>query len=367
MNYIILNGKKSNEIKGLLISELPPIVKPAVRTDIEEIDGRDGDIITKLGYSAYDREMTIGLFGNYDIDEVIEFFDSEGSVIFSNEATKLYKYCIIDEIDFERLAKFKTATVTFHCQPFKFSAVDNELDKGNNYLVMGNYKVSGNGMVAELKDGYLYVEGRCDSPTEFMIPIKSCHCKNGLYGATHSNYSVRAQAVGDNVDKVGFRICLNAPANPTTLGYTIMYLSENVTSQTGSLNSDRDFNYIYLYIQPDHDISLKAVVVVNNDDFEELTLFNRGNAIAKPIYKIYGSGTISLKLNGVDAFVINSLSLKNYIVLDTVEMNAYCGDTLLNRAVSGEYSNLWLKKGTNVLSWTGNVSKIEVDEYSRWV
>ena len=63
MNYIILNGKRSDQIKGLLIQSLPTIMKPLVRTEIEEIEGRDGDIVTKLGYSAYDREMLIGLHG----------------------------------------------------------------------------------------------------------------------------------------------------------------------------------------------------------------------------------------------------------------------------------------------------------------
>ena len=72
MNYCILNGKKSTLIKGLLIQSLPPISKPLMRTQIDEIDGRDGDIVTKLGYSAYNKEMSIGLFGDYDIDEVIE-------------------------------------------------------------------------------------------------------------------------------------------------------------------------------------------------------------------------------------------------------------------------------------------------------
>ena len=48
MNYIVLNGMKSTLIKGLLISELPPITKPLIRTKTEEIDGRDGDIVTKL-------------------------------------------------------------------------------------------------------------------------------------------------------------------------------------------------------------------------------------------------------------------------------------------------------------------------------
>ena len=71
MNYIVLNGMKSTLIKGLLISELPPITKPLIRTKTEEIDGRDGDIVTKLGYAAYDKKMSIGLYGDFNIDDII--------------------------------------------------------------------------------------------------------------------------------------------------------------------------------------------------------------------------------------------------------------------------------------------------------
>lgn len=120
-NYIILNGTSSNSITGLLIQALAPISKPLIRTEIEEIDGRDGDIVTPLGYSAYDKEITIGLYGNYDIDEVIAFFNSEGTVVFSNEPDKYYYYQIYEQIDFERLVRFKTASVTLHVQPFKYS------------------------------------------------------------------------------------------------------------------------------------------------------------------------------------------------------------------------------------------------------
>lgn len=124
MNYITLNGVKSTTISGLLIQSLPPVSKPKIRTQTEEIDGRDGDIVTTLGYAAYDRQITIGLYGSYDVDEVIAYFDAEGTAIFSNEPDKYYHFKILEQIDLERLIRFKTATVTFHVQPFKHSAVD---------------------------------------------------------------------------------------------------------------------------------------------------------------------------------------------------------------------------------------------------
>lgn len=127
MNYCILNGKKSTMVKGLLIQSLPSITKPLMRSKIEEIDGRDGDIVTKLGYSAYDKTMSIGLFGDYDISEVIDYFNSDGEVIFSNELDRKYKYQILNQIDYERLGIFRTANVTFHVQPFKYSSVDDSL------------------------------------------------------------------------------------------------------------------------------------------------------------------------------------------------------------------------------------------------
>ena len=51
--YIIINGVPSTRIEGLIISTLPSISKPEIRTDTETIDGRDGDIITKLAGTLY--------------------------------------------------------------------------------------------------------------------------------------------------------------------------------------------------------------------------------------------------------------------------------------------------------------------------
>ena len=234
VNYCILNGVKSSSIKGLLIQSLPAISKPLMRTQIEQIDGRDGDIVTKLGYSAYEKEMSIGLFGDYNIDDIIQFFDSEGEVTFSNEPDKYYNYQIIEQIDFDKLLRFKTAVVKFHCQPFKYSAVD------------------------------------------------------------------------------------------------------------------RKFTWN------------------NQSDSSQIQVFNRGNIVSRPKITLYGSGTINLSLNGTQILVI-SLGDAGYITIDSAQMNAYQGETFLNRYVTGDYDKLALKIGTNIISWTGTVTEIEVEDFSRWI
>lgn len=141
MNYIILNGVKSTSIEGLMIQALPSISKPQIRTKIETIDGRDGDLVTKLGYAAYDKQLLIGLYGKYNIDDIIEYFNSEGTVTFSNEDEKYYNYQILEAIDFERLIRFRQATVTLHVQPFKYSLSEGNTEyslKNNTEILVNN-------------------------------------------------------------------------------------------------------------------------------------------------------------------------------------------------------------------------------------
>lgn len=230
INYIELNGEKSTNVKGLIIQSLPPISKPKVRTSTEEIDGRDGDIVTKLGYAAYDKEVSVGLHGDFDIDDAIAFFDSEGEVVFGNEPDKYYRYQILEQIDFERLIRFRTAKVKMHMQPFKYDAVDRVFE-----------------------------------------------------------------AVGQ----------------------------------------------------------------------KSVTLRNRGNIASRPTVTVYGSGNVELAINAVTvlSFSIDGGS----ITIDAEEMNAYHGDALMNRHVTGDYSDLRLSVGENVISCSGDVTEIKVEDYSRWL
>ena len=95
MPYVIINGINSNTINGLLIQNLPPIIKAPMRTTIEEIDGKNGSIVTKLGYGAYEKSFEIGLKKDAYLPRVMDFFNSEGLITFSDEPNMVYKFHIL--------------------------------------------------------------------------------------------------------------------------------------------------------------------------------------------------------------------------------------------------------------------------------
>ena len=137
MSYLILNGEYSNRITGLLVQKLAPVSLPPVRTQVETIDGRDGDIVSKLGYGAYDKTVQIGLYGEFDVNQIIAFFATQGTVTFSDEPDKYYHYQILNQIDFNRLLRLRSANVVFHVQPFKY-AVDEAPATGTDSVTVTN-------------------------------------------------------------------------------------------------------------------------------------------------------------------------------------------------------------------------------------
>lgn len=126
MEYFIWNNIDSRNVKGLIVCGLPPITKPRMRTQVLTLDGRDGSIITNLGFEAYQKKVKIGLTRGYDIDTIIAWLNGVGQVTFSNESEKYFNAQIVQSIDFEKLLRFKTAEITFEVQPFKYSTVERQ-------------------------------------------------------------------------------------------------------------------------------------------------------------------------------------------------------------------------------------------------
>ena len=112
----------------------------------------------------------------------------------------------------------------------------------------------------------------------------------------------------------------------------------------------------------------ESVQIYEITDNQEITIENIGNTIAKPIFTIYGSGTINLSLNNLQMFEIELGDEESEITIDIENMEAYNKETsiLKNRLVTGNYDNFELAKGLNTLTWTGNITKIEIEKFSRW-
>lgn len=361
MNYVVLNGVKSNTIKGLLIQELPPISKPLMRTEIEQIDGRDGDIITNLGYSAYDKEMTIGLYGDFDIDDVIAYFASSGTVTFSNEPDKYYNYQIIQQIDFERLIRFRQATVTFHVQPFKFSAVGDDVTVNTDqWHGLPNASIIKSGVTVAASGGSITISGTANAYAEIYLPISPIALDAG-------SYTLQLTANGSGASACPTRLIGSVPSNADTFGGNYVTLvNDGTATQDDTLAASKTFNYLWFYISPNVAIDLSLSVSLLDNDFDSVTLRNMGNTFSRPTIQLMGSGTIDLSINGSQVLTL-ALGDQESITIDAAAMNAYSGDLLMNRSVTGDYSDVVLQVGSNTLSWDGEVQSVEVTLISRWI
>lgn len=347
INHIIINGKDSRDVDGLLVQSLPAISKPLIRTEIEEIDGVDGDRVTKLGYSAYDKTAVIGLHGKYNVDDVISFFDSEGEVIFSNEPDKRYRFQIVEQIDFERLGRFKTAEVVFHVQPFKYDAVKHATEFNSERFVIPDTRIVSGGVTLTAVNNVVTITGTATRDQQLYLPIEDVVVNAGSY--TLESWDGNAQAC----------VCYNSPSDAMAGTFN---LGEN---QTVTLSETKTYNYVWL-ILPKGAVDITTSFTIINNAVTSIEFRNRGNVFSKPTVTVYGSGDVTLSLNGSRIFSI-ALGNFEYITIDVEKMNAYKGTQLMNRYVSGDYDLLHAQVGINVLTWTGNVTHMDIFNYSRWI
>ena len=166
MIYFQFNGIDSRNVKGLIVSELPPLTKPAQRVKILNIDGRDGSIIDPLGFESYTKKIKIGLTTSSDINNIMKWLNGSGKLVLSYEPDKYYNATIYEQIDFEKLLRFRTAEITFAVQPFKYSLIEEtktitsgtsaKIANAGNYTAKPIITVAGSGtVVLTLNSNYL--------------------------------------------------------------------------------------------------------------------------------------------------------------------------------------------------------------------
>lgn len=207
--YIVINDRNSLLVPGLLVTDLPPISVPKMRTKAETIDGRDGDIITELGYNAYDKEVKIALTYDYNVDDVISFFKTSGRVVFGNEPDKYYRFAMYDKIDFERLIRFKKAKVNFHVQPFKFSDIEDVEDydfsgESGSFIVdnQGNYFARPTLTLTGIGDVNLFINGTQILSISFGLSEKTIIIDSEEMNAIGTDGSFLNRLVSGNYDNI---------------------------------------------------------------------------------------------------------------------------------------------------------------------
>ena len=117
--YFVYNNTSSKDM-GILVNELPPIVK--VNRDINKvfIPGRNGFLTEDFGtYGSVVKSCECTLLDIALVDRILAWLDGSGEVIFSNQPDRKYQASIMNQIPFSRIIRqWHKFVVVFDCQPF---------------------------------------------------------------------------------------------------------------------------------------------------------------------------------------------------------------------------------------------------------
>ncbi len=90
---------------------------------------------------------------------------------------------------------------------------------------------------------------------------------------------------------------------------------------------------------------------------------NSGTVYSEPLIAVYGSGDITLTINGTD---FPLYGVNESITIDSEMMEVFKGNANQNSKYGGvEFPRF--EVGQNEISWTGNVSKIKIQPRWRWL
>lgn len=93
------------------------------------------------------------------------------------------------------------------------------------------------------------------------------------------------------------------------------------------------------------------------------TIRNSGTVYSEPLITVYGSGDITLTINGAD---FPLYGVQESITIDSEMMEVFKGNTNQNGKYGGaEFPRF--EVGKNEIRWTGNVSKIKIQPRWRWL
>lgn len=159
--YITWKSVTSTTNKVVIVSM--PQVSPEIRTEVNEVEGRDGAIVTELGRRPYIQPVEITLLPDATFDTVKVWLTGSGVLIRSDDSTKYVNARIVSQLDYAKFHATKSAVVYFLVEdPYQYVVAESDVTKTsfpatytNSGSVVSNplLKVTGSGTVVFVVNG----------------------------------------------------------------------------------------------------------------------------------------------------------------------------------------------------------------------
>ena len=431
MNSITWRGVSSTTIDGLLICELPPISKPTMRIKETVIDGRDGSFVEELGYSSYEKPILIGLHGKYDIDKVIKYFTGEGDLVFSNEPDKVYKARVVANIDFQRLVRYRTASVTFLVQPYKYKK-DEAMKETEIVVKSGTSIVVNDSGNATIKSIVVGDGSKTEGQTEIvaigknLLPLpyfQSTTMHNGVSYTVNADGSVKVKGKANGFSNLilakelefedGESYALSGETSNVSLIFCYKD-AKGISQYTRRVIWSNEYTFVQIYIQVNDGLTADGVIYpmletglsassfvpyqksIATYDYAKKTMSNRLQTFYprttitskdgasmdieyfKP-FEVFNEGLESsrplmiLKGSGTVEISVNDVGIFTYTFPEgenEVYIDSEKEDAYLGSALKNRNMNgefPILLPKTNRIEWSGDVESIEILPKSRWL
>lgn len=147
MEKFTFKGVSSDDL-GIVVKEMPPVIKSERDIEIVSVAGRNGDLHIDNGtYKSKKYKIKCILMDKSKLDTIKSLFDGQGILELSTEPEKEYQAIIYNQIDFSKyLTYLREFPLEFELYPISYSK--NRIE--NSYIENSTFQVGGTFNVAPL-------------------------------------------------------------------------------------------------------------------------------------------------------------------------------------------------------------------------
>jgi phage-related protein len=146
--------------------------------------------------------------------------------------------------------------------------------------------------------------------------------------------------------------------NAKVVSFTDDYVYRKIKSvEIGDIDNEiEEYGKFQVTFKADpYEYAIEQPITITNP----VTIMNQGTLHSLPKLTIYGTGNITMQINGI-SFQVKGVN--PFVIVDSDLMECYYNTTPMNDKMVGKFPTF--KEEENTISWTGSVSKIDIE--TRW-